>query len=216
MGGTYGETVLSGKQEQHHQTYGGDGTKDDGDQPLPRTRTRGSAPHNPTNNRSRKHIEGYNALDDMDDESDATSSGVGWDGGDDEDVDGHIAEDEDEEDVDMSDTGDSAEEADYDQVEKRSLLVTLKYRKTPRNQGAENLSKYHGPNGVNGFSDVSTPSIEIANQSPYQDCDVQKGINGHRFTASHDISPSFISLEASLTQAPSTTLSTGSLFPQTS
>ena len=195
--------MLSGKQEKHPQGYGGDGTNDDGDQPLPRTRARGSALRNATNNRSRNHIEGYNALDDMDDESDATSSGAEWDGGDDEEADGHVAEDEDDEDVDMSDTGDSADEADYDHVKRKSLVVSLKYHKTPGSHGTDKRFEDDGSNRINGFSDMPTPSSRVVNQTPHHDSDDQRAVNGHQLTTEHDPSPSFQALGTKLVQGPS-------------
>ena len=203
MGGAYGETVPSGKHEQNLQVHGGDGTNDDSDQLLPRNRTRGSAQRTVTNNRSRKHIEGYNALDDMDDESDATSSGGDWDGGDDEEVDGQIAEDEDDDDVDMSDTGDSADEADYSKAKRKSLVVSLRYHKTPRNHGTDKPFEDHGPNGVNGFSDMPTPVSKVVNQTPHRDSNDQKAVNGHRFISDDNLSPSIQSLGTTVAQVPS-------------
>lgn len=86
------------------------------------------------NTQPRKHIEGYNALDEMEDESDASSSGGDWDGADDDDVDDIIVDDEDEDDADMSDDEPSVandEESPKDDFHDRpkSLVVSLRYRK---------------------------------------------------------------------------------------
>ena len=97
-------------------------------------RTRGGASRNSAgqNLRSRARINQYNDIDNMDEESDATSSGGEWDGGDDDDeVDDHDGDGEDE-DTNMSDdnTSDGPEEVDTNATsEKRdSLVVSLRYR----------------------------------------------------------------------------------------
>jgi hypothetical protein len=84
----------------------------------------------------RKHIEGYNSLDSMDDESDAASSG-GWDGGDDE-SDDHAEDDE--ADVDMSDGEDKGSEEEEDDV-RQSLVVSLRYLKGHSSQSTEETQK---------------------------------------------------------------------------
>ncbi len=119
------------------------------DPPVSRGRTRRATQVNGARPKpqSRKHIEGYNSLDSMDDESDAASSG-GWDGGDDEESDDHAEDDEEDEDVEMSD----AEENDSDEEDDnahRSLVVSLRYLKSqlspPREIPDANTSKNHSP-----------------------------------------------------------------------
>lgn len=107
-----------------------------GEEVISRGRTRGSANRNGVthNIQPRKHIEGYNALDEMEDESDASSSGGDWDGADDDDVDDIIVDDEDEDDADMSDDEPSVandEESPKEDFRDRpkSLVVSLRYRK---------------------------------------------------------------------------------------
>ncbi|KXT01438.1 hypothetical protein AC578_9544 [Pseudocercospora eumusae] len=77
--------------------------------------------HVPENPRKRKHIDGYNAIDEMSDEDDDADSDGGWDSdknGDDEDEKMDDADDADSE---------SSEEVDEDsQRASRSLIVTLK------------------------------------------------------------------------------------------
>ena len=134
MGGTYGETVLSGQNAEVTapivvDEYGA-GQGDGKNRKTSPGRTRRSVQTNGTNSRNqrRNHIDGYNALDEMEDESDATTSGGEWDAGDDDDVDEHVANDEEDEDVDMSDDGPSAEE-DEDYAGQQSLVVSLRYHK---------------------------------------------------------------------------------------
>ena len=116
------------------------GTEVPEEEPVSRGRTRGSALRNGVTQkaRSRKHIEGYNALDEMEDESDATSSGGDWEGAEDDEVDANISEDEDDEDADMSDDEPSiANEEDYAEEDANeqssdrpgSLVVSLRYQK---------------------------------------------------------------------------------------
>lgn len=63
------------------------------------------------------HIDGYNSVDEMDEESDAASSGNEWEGGDDD-----ANDDDDDDDAKIS--GDESEEADHP-----SLVVQLRYPK---------------------------------------------------------------------------------------
>lgn len=123
-GGAYGETLLSGQTTNTDTPMSDAFDQSDGSE-LPRnglgraTRSGGrtAAPKNP---RKRKHIDGYNSLDDMSDEDDALSSGNDWDGGDEEeDADDDGDELEDEENDEMSD------EEEDDDVD-RSLIVKLK------------------------------------------------------------------------------------------
>lgn len=107
-----------------------------GEEIIFRGRTRGSAYRNGVKHSAqpRKHIEGYNALDEMEDESDASSSGADWDGADDDEIDDIIVDEEDEDDADMSD--DEPSVANDDESPKKgfhyrpkSLMVSLRYRK---------------------------------------------------------------------------------------
>lgn len=109
--------------------------KDGEDELVSKGRTRQSLLRNGDthNTRPRKHIEGYNALDEMEDESDASSSEGGWDGGDDDEVDDNIVDDEDEDEADMSDDPVSVAEEDELGAEHdnqpSSLVVALRYQK---------------------------------------------------------------------------------------
>ena len=97
--------------------------------PLPTTRTRNrggnGAPSKPRYGRT--HIEGYNELDELEDESDASSSGHDWDAADDDDVD--IADDEEEDEAEMTNSEASDSEDDLVRAPDRSLVVSLRYQK---------------------------------------------------------------------------------------
>ena len=82
----------------------------------------------------RKHIEGYNSVDEMDDEEDACSSGGEWDGGDDDDeIPDQMDVDDDEDDSDLSD---EMSEDETGAKPKRSLMVNLRYGKGSSFPGA--------------------------------------------------------------------------------
>ena len=122
---------------------------DDEDLPVSRGRARRATQQNGARPKPhlRKHIEGYNSLDSMDDESDAASSG-GWDGGDDDESDNHGEDDEEDEDVEMSDVEENDSE-DEDDNAHRSLVVSLRYLKSqlspPREIPGANTSTEHSP-----------------------------------------------------------------------
>ena len=131
-GGAYGESMRSNKADVLEIRSNGGmevAEKDDENHFVSRSRPRRAAQHNGVQPKpqARKHIEGYNSLDSMNDESDAASSG-GWECGDDDDSDDHVEQDEEDEDVEMSDVeiNDSGEEELHGQ---RSLVVALRYLK---------------------------------------------------------------------------------------
>lgn len=141
-GGAYGESMLSGQADSLETRSIGvvDGAdEDDEEGPVSRGRPRRAVQQNglQPKPRLRKHIEGYNSLDSMDDESDAASSG-GWDGGDDE-SDDH-AEDDEAEDVDMSDGEDKDSGEEEDDV-RQSLVVSLRYLKSHSSQSTEETQR---------------------------------------------------------------------------
>lgn len=121
---------------------------DDEDPPVSRARARRATQQNGARPKPppRKHIEGYNSLDSMDDESDAASSG-GWDGGDDDESDDHVEDDEEDEDVEMSDAEENDSVGEDDNAH-RSLVVSLRYLKSrlsPRDISGANISKNSSP-----------------------------------------------------------------------
>lgn len=110
VGGSYGEALLVDQRKDMEQNL------EDTEEGVYEGRIRaGRAAANGKN-----HIEGYNSIDEMDEESDAASS-TNWAGGDDDDGQDFDGEDEDDE---MSE--DEASDADE---EDQSLIVQLKFRK---------------------------------------------------------------------------------------
>ena len=170
VGGAYGQTMLSGSGQQDHGPAAcmGEVVEDGNGQSLSRTRTRGSGIHPVKNGRGGSHIDGYNALDEMEDESDATSSGGGWDGGDDDEVDAHIVDDDEEEveDDDMTDSGPSADEEGDDLVSKQSLVVSLRYQKHHGVSDLDESTTNQNQTKSNGFSGAIAPSNDIYPQNP--------------------------------------------------
>ncbi|KAI9687566.1 MAG: hypothetical protein M1822_002176 [Bathelium mastoideum] len=141
LGGAYGEKLLVGQStnqptsaiEDHD---GSDASGAPTRQYARATRSGGSHQVNGWSE-SRKHIVGYNELDEMEDEEDAMSSEGEWEGGDDEDVDDHF-DDNDENDFISSD-----EEVNHSP---KSLVVKLQYRREPGTNGDATAS-LHVPNG---------------------------------------------------------------------
>lgn len=138
IGGAYGETMLSGQHEsiEMPETNENHSAEAGGEEIISRGRTRGSAYRNGVTHSTqpRKHIEGYNALDEMEDESDASSSGGDWDGADDDEIDDINVDNEDEDDADMSDDEPSVANDEESPKEDfhdhpKSLMVSLRYRK---------------------------------------------------------------------------------------
>ena len=148
--------MLSGQHENREaQAAGGtDGATDENEeQPISTGRSRRSASGAGVQGgqRGREHIAGYNKVDEMDDESDATSSGGEWDGGDD-DVDEKVVDDEDDDDADMSDDEASADEEDEEtDIGKPSLVVSLRYHPDKPKESRD----IQDPPNVNGVPQAS-------------------------------------------------------------
>ena len=121
--------------------------------------------------RGRQHIESYNSVDNMEDESDATSSGGEWEGDDDGDVDDNIVGEEDDADVDMSDDEASIVEEDVDgngDARRRSLVVSLRYQKN-HVAPANNSTPGGGgpPDGIGASKPALAPAHEIPELRSY-------------------------------------------------
>lgn len=176
VGGAYGETMLSGQHDNREAPPAGenDGVADfNEEQPGSTGRTRRSASGTGVQGgqRGREHIAGYNQVDEMDDESDATSSGGEWDGGDD-DVDEKVVDDEDEDDADMSDDEASAAEEEEDEptdIGKPSLVVSLRYH-ADKPKESRDIQDHPHVNGVPPTSsapstasqtDATTPDVKL-------------------------------------------------------
>jgi hypothetical protein len=162
VGGTYGETRTGGTHTHEADNSEAmalcdDSAQEPQDEPMGRTRSRGVVPK-PQTNGKRKHIDGYNEVDDMDDESEASMSGEEWNGGDDDDeVDDNIVDDEDDEDADRSDSAGTADEED--ELSKPSLLVSLRYPKKQETPGAGELLEENGLKQVDTFKTSTAPEI---------------------------------------------------------
>ena len=155
-GRSYGDTVVDG---------GGPSTRassnlgddDDSEGPVRRPgvedRSRRAARRGPSRLRAGSHINGYNSIDELANESDAVSSANDWEG-DDQDFEGKFDEEE-EEDADMSDVG-----SEDSFGEQKSLVVKLKggakLRESLKNHQNASLPIKHEANDANGFSGSAT------------------------------------------------------------
>lgn len=182
VGGAYGETMLSGQNDNREAPPAGqnDGATDvNEEQHVSTGRTRRSASGTGVQGgrKGREHIPGYNQVDEMDDESDATSSGGEWDGGDD-DVDEKVVDDEDDDDADMSDDEGSAAEDEEDEpvyIGKPSLVVSLRYHADKPNESRD-TKEFSSVNGVAPTS--SAPSTASRTDATTPDVKVEGPTNG--------------------------------------
>ena len=157
--------MLSGQHENTEPTsiHDADGAENVEEETVARGRTRGGVIRKEGIHKvqPRNHIEGYNALDEMEDESDASSSGGDWEGADDDEVDDHIVDDEDEEDADMSDDEESVVNEEDDIKNEShgrpsSLVVSLRYQKPlPVVENSRSVSKE-----FTGQQHSPTPSLD--------------------------------------------------------
>lgn len=180
--GLYGESIPKGQQNTETSNVNENPAPVAGEGDLaPSSRTRQSALSNGTAVKARpgRHIEGYNALDEMEDESDATSSGAEWDGGDDDDADDLVIDEEDEEDADMSEDESSIADEEVAVAASKprprsSLVVALRYQKTadPDPPTVHINADEQGPNAkiLNGqqpsLASPSALNLEIAGPQP--------------------------------------------------
>ncbi|OCK84796.1 hypothetical protein K432DRAFT_344432 [Lepidopterella palustris CBS 459.81] len=130
LGGLYGESLLSGQttMERPSPATGEYERSEASEGPVP-THSRSTRARAKTANdwpNERKHIEGYNSIDEIDDEEDASTSGGEWEGGDeDDDVAAQMDVDEDEDEDNQSD---EVEDDEVEEKTNRSLVITLRYR----------------------------------------------------------------------------------------
>lgn len=164
-GGTYGESMLSGHVEDPEpdgQVRTDDVDLDDRES-RSRARSQPAAPK--TKNRPGKHIDGYNELDEMEDESDAPSSGHEWDSGIEDEADDHADDDDDDDDqLEMSDDSDvmSQENSSADEMggRSRSLVVSLRYSKIDSSPIPPDIT-----NGSSGPKQAYTASSSMIDQT---------------------------------------------------
>lgn len=159
-GGAYGETISSGLQEQEN-TEIVDDVEDGHLKPVSRDRSRRLSQSNGVKAKahSGRRIDGYKSSDEMDDESDATSSGHDWDGGDDDEVDEPVEDDEDGEDIEMSDDDDSVVNVEDDAVP-RSLIVSLRYPKDRSSPSSQEANKTTLPSNAHTDPLINPAAIE--------------------------------------------------------
>ena len=172
-GGGYGETMMESHQDIQGpptgKAYEGQGEAD-GVGVATRGRTRGTSRNGVGRGvKSRNHTNGLDALDAMDDESDAaTSSGEEWDGGnddDDDEVDEHLGEEESHEDTDLSDDSNSNELEEIGTGRQGSLIVSLRYKhKKPEPSPTLALAPAQAQIGqISGSVSDQTPSLPLIN-----------------------------------------------------
>ena len=155
-GGSYREAIPHGQHDlaQAPPISGLDGSGDDEEAQASALRT-GRA----TRSRGRKeqrHAEDSDSVGGMDDDSDATSSGHEWVGGDDDEADEHADDGEDEEEM-----GDNISEDELamngDRYHQRSLVVSLRYAKPTPSSVPAPLEEATNVPDPNGLSDQAPP-----------------------------------------------------------
>jgi hypothetical protein len=160
QGGAYGESMLSGQRKTGSSpadagTNSRAALSDVDSEPItsvrPQRSTRGV-----TKDRSngwRKgddHIEDYNSVDEMDDESEAASSGDNWDGDDDDNQDFAEDEEEDEGDEEMSQSDEELEVGEKN----KHLVVQLRYRKGDSKSRSATASRKNSSQGGTTIADA--------------------------------------------------------------
>jgi hypothetical protein len=147
MGGLYGESLLSGQSTGTRGSPATENYERSNASEEPRSTRGGRRAGSDGLPKQRKHIEGYNSVDEMDDEDDASSSGGEWDGGDEDEPDIVFAADD-------SDSNSSEISSGDNDSERKSLVVTLRYTQ-PRNGGAQLPTP-------SPHVDIPIPSVEEA------------------------------------------------------
>lgn len=161
--------MLSGQQDAmaHSRVAEMGAAEDDEDADEPRFggRPRRAAQQNRTKAKpfSRKHTEGYDSLESMGDESDATSSGNEWDGGDEDEPDEQIDDEEEDEDVDMSDDSGAEEDEDL----RQSLVVSLRYMKSRRSPASQHTQNGPAVSEDHNNSLMNTSNSKKLSETPY-------------------------------------------------
>jgi hypothetical protein len=172
IGGAYGESILSGQRDPEQISISGaidDMEDEDMDPAAARLRARRAADPKAASGKSKRkaHIEGYNALDEMDDESDALSSGGEWDGDEDEDdnanIDIDIDDHDDHDDADMSGSDSAADDDDElaanDAPSRQSLVVSLRYQKKHTPEPAKALTNGFATTPVSSTAAMSSSTV---------------------------------------------------------
>lgn len=173
-GGTYGESMLSGTQTPA--TTGtaaydaeDDGEDEDEDGDIVDHRSRHAAAQT-TNGigRGGRHIEGYNSVDEMDDEDDASEQDYGDD--DEEEEEAVVESDVDDQDVSEDDIDMDADDNEVAESGKKHLLVKLKVKTpTPEKVRTVKLDLESEPNGKDLNGSGTSPITENPKPSTTND-----------------------------------------------
>lgn len=161
-GGTYGESMLSGTHTPAITVGGNDGTSEehdeDDDDVVGRRPRRAAAVQGQNGYKvgGGQHIEGYNSVDEMDDEDDASEQDYG-----DDEEDDHVSIESDAEKSDDLSNDDDEMEDDLldDETRKKSLVVKLPV-KTPTPEKKVTIKKSPAPQEKNGELSKSTATID--------------------------------------------------------
>jgi hypothetical protein len=159
QGGAYGESMLSGTHTPAITLGGNDGTSEEHDEDgevVGRRPRRAAAVQGQNGYKSGggQHIEGYNSVDEMDDEDDASEQDYG-----DDEEDDHVSIESDVEDSDDLSNDDDEMEDDLDESQKKSLVVKLPV-KTPTPEKKVALSKSSASEGKSGELPRSTSTLD--------------------------------------------------------
>ncbi|KAJ9661748.1 hypothetical protein H2201_006419 [Coniosporium apollinis] len=178
VGGAYGESLLSGQATTDRQSPAtgdyahSEASEDVRPQHGRSTRSGGAKPAVNGRGRSRRNIDTYNSLDEMEDEDDAASTGNEWNSEDNANDADDAGDDEGDEDMD--------DEAEEEERPQSSLVVRLRYRKSP---AAIKLLSPEPPSDPNAERDIHKPPPTItAAQAP---------TNGHSHNTTSAHSSSF-------------------------
>ncbi|KAI4148853.1 MAG: hypothetical protein LQ341_001466 [Variospora aurantia] len=181
-GGTYGETILAEQRDRGpNSSLGGvNGTEDDGESRISTTQA-GRATRK-KRRQLRQQIGDYASTDGPDDETDVTSSGHEWDGGD-EDEDGDDDHSEDDEEM-KDDISEDELDADEGHRPQRSLVVSLRYPKSPPMPAASTPSEIPGSvTESNGISNQAPPPEANPFAKPAPFTTILSPVNGVSSTA---------------------------------
>ncbi|OJD31640.1 uncharacterized protein BKCO1_4600064 [Diplodia corticola] len=200
LGGLYGETLLSGQNTELDSPGTADYERSDASEGVNGRATRTGRSKHGVPQRSNRHIDGYNSIDEMDDEEEVDE----WDGGDDDEDDDLGLNDDDEESL-----ADDESDGDIYIKPKGSLVVTLRIPterlaaasspppqpRSPSAVNEENKDRMEIDSGVNAVTqataqtsissvETSAPFVESKAQPTAHNIDLApKPVSGEMITA---------------------------------
>ena len=190
--GAYGETVQDSHQDNQGpppaRAYDSQGEADRVGAAT-RGRTRGTSRNGVGRIvKSRSHNNELDALDAMEDDSDATSSGEEWDGGnddDDDEVDEHLGEEESHEDTDLSEDNNIDELEEINTDRQGSLIVSFRY-KQEKPEPPPALPPAQAEVGqMSGSAPDQTPSLPLTNGHDLESAgSIQGNLNTNHYSTS--------------------------------